>query len=201
MTDFPLDPLIRVMDRLLGPDGCPWDKEQDHRSLAPYVVEEALEVVAAIDGGDPAKLKDELGDLLLQVVFHAALAAREGAFDVSDVVAAITEKLIRRHPHVFGGAQADTPTAVLRQWEAIKREEQGAHELGPGAEAAKPRAAAARPGTAPGRVGPADADPAAMARNTRALEILLSIARRRGPAEEAALKAAMAGLLARPGWN
>lgn len=125
---FPLDPVIEVMDRLLGPGGCPWDREQDHQSLRPYVIEEAYEVVGAIDSGDPRKLKDELGDLLLQVVFHAALASREGQFDANDVVEAITTKLIRRHPHVFGDARASSPDAVLRQWEDIKKQEAAAEE-------------------------------------------------------------------------
>ena len=124
--DFPLDPLVEVMDRLLAPGGCPWDREQTHESLRPYVVEEAYEVVGAIDSGDPAKLEDELGDLLLQVVFHAALARREARFDVNDVIETITAKLLRRHPHVFGESQAGTPEAVLRQWEDIKRQEAGA---------------------------------------------------------------------------
>ncbi|RJQ04498.1 MAG: MazG family protein [Bacillota bacterium] len=120
---FPLDPAVEVTDRLLGPGGCPWDKAQDHESLRPYVIEEAYEVVAAIDGGDPALLKDELGDLLFQVLFHAALASREGLFDVNDVVATIADKLVRRHPHVFGDAEAATAEAVLRQWEDIKKDE------------------------------------------------------------------------------
>jgi MazG family protein len=120
---YPLDPLVQVMERLLGPGGCPWDQEQDHRSLRPYVVEEAYEVVAAIDAGDPDKLKEELGDLLLQVVFHAALAARERRFDMGEVVDGIVAKLVRRHPHVFGERQASSASAVLRQWEDIKREE------------------------------------------------------------------------------
>jgi len=133
--DFPLDPLVEVMDRLLAPGGCPWDREQTHESLRPYVVEEAYEVVGAIDSGDPAKLEDELGDLLLQVVFHAALARREARFDVNDVIGTITAKLLRRHPHVFGESQAGTPEAVLRQWEDIKRQEAGAG----GREATTPR--------------------------------------------------------------
>ncbi len=127
---YPLDPLVQVMERLLGPGGCPWDREQDHRSLRPYVIEEAYEVVAAIDGGDPDKLKEELGDLLLQVVFHAALAARENRFDVGEVVDGIVAKLVRRHPHVFGERQARSASAVLRQWEDIKREEAASGERG-----------------------------------------------------------------------
>lgn len=118
-----LDGLVGIMDRLLGPGGCSWDRQQDHRSLRSYVVEEAYEVVAAIDGGDPSELRDELGDLLLQVVFHCALASREGLFDLDNVVKAISAKLIRRHPHVFAGAQAESPSAVLRQWEEMKKEE------------------------------------------------------------------------------
>jgi len=127
---YPLDPLVQVMERLLGPGGCPWDREQDHRSLRPYVVEEAYEVVAAIDEGDPDKLKEELGDLLLQVVFHAALAARENLFDLGEVVDGIVAKLVRRHPHVFGERQAPSASAVLRQWEDIKREEAASGERG-----------------------------------------------------------------------
>jgi tetrapyrrole methylase family protein/MazG family protein len=123
ISHFPLDPLVELMDRLLAPDGCPWDRAQDHRSLRSFVIEEAYEVVGAIDGGDAGKLKDELGDLLLQVVFHAALAQREGTFDVNDVVASITAKLRRRHPHVFGLSRVKSAKGVLRQWEDIKKAE------------------------------------------------------------------------------
>jgi len=116
------------METLLGPGGCPWDREQDHRSLRPFVVEEAYEVVAAIDGGDPARLRDELGDLLLQVVFHAALASKAGLFDLNDVARAICAKLVRRHPHVFGDGRTRSAAEVLRQWEDIKRDEAAAGE-------------------------------------------------------------------------
>jgi tetrapyrrole methylase family protein/MazG family protein len=126
LTDAPtgsLAPLLQVMAALRGEDGCPWDKKQDHRSLRPYVIEEAYEVVEAIDQGSMDKLCEELGDLLLQVVFHAQLAWEAGHFDMADVVEGITAKMIRRHPHVFGDiAAADVPT-VLRNWEAIKRAE------------------------------------------------------------------------------
>lgn len=121
-----LQDLVEVMDRLLAPGGCPWDQEQTHHSLRPFVLEEAYEVVAAIDEGRPERLQDELGDLLLQVVFHAALAERAGHFDVGDVVANIVEKLRRRHPHVFGDRGELTGAAVLRQWEDIKRQEAAA---------------------------------------------------------------------------
>jgi len=136
---FPLDRLVEIMDQLLSPGGCPWDQEQDHESLRPYVVEEAYEVVGAIDSGDPSRLKDELGDLLLQIVFHAALASREGLFDVGDVVESIADKMIRRHPHVFGDASPASQEAVLRQWEDIKRREAAAaDDTGPRLEAHLP---------------------------------------------------------------
>jgi tetrapyrrole methylase family protein/MazG family protein len=116
--------LVRVMARLRDPEGgCPWDLEQTHRSLRRYVLEEAYEVAEAIDRGDPDKLCEELGDLLLQVVFHAELASEEGVFDSEDVCGAIVEKLIRRHPHVFGEVKAETPEEVLNNWQAIKAAE------------------------------------------------------------------------------
>jgi len=134
-----LDDLMDVMDRLLGPGGCPWDRQQDHRSLRPYVIEEAYEVVAAIDSGEASKLKEELGDLLLQVVFHAALAARAGDFDLGDVIESIVAKLVRRHPHVFGTSAAADPQAVLHQWEDIKKQEAcAADRAGPRLEAHLP---------------------------------------------------------------
>lgn len=115
--------LVDIMEALLSPEGCPWDREQDHMSLRPYVVEEAYEVVDAIDDGDDAELAGELGDLGLQIVFHAALARRRGSFDVDTVYRRICEKLIRRHPHVFGELSAAGADEVLRNWEAIKRQE------------------------------------------------------------------------------
>jgi tetrapyrrole methylase family protein / MazG family protein len=118
--------LVRVMARLRDPGGgCPWDLEQTHRTLRRYVLEEAYEVAEAIDTGDPDKLREELGDLLLQVVFHAQLAAEEGVYEVDDVCATIVEKLIRRHPHVFGEVKAETPDEVLNNWQAIKAAEKG----------------------------------------------------------------------------
>ncbi|WP_240126782.1 nucleoside triphosphate pyrophosphohydrolase [Thermomonas alba] len=119
--------LLTIMARLRDPDGgCPWDLAQDFASIAPYTIEEAYEVVDAIDRGDLDDLKDELGDLLLQVVFHARMAEEAGAFSFADVVAAICDKLVRRHPHVFGTAQAGDAGAVLQGWEAIKRAERAA---------------------------------------------------------------------------
>lgn len=115
--------LITVMARLRGPDGCPWDREQTHASLAPYLLEEAHEVLDAISRGDPLALREELGDLLLQVIFHAQMAKEAGDFDAGNIVDGLVRKLISRHPHVFGGAALDTPGEVLTQWHEIKRRE------------------------------------------------------------------------------
>jgi ATP diphosphatase len=120
--------LIEIMAALRTPKtGCPWDLEQDFASIAPYTLEEAYEVADAIARGDLADLREELGDLLLQVVFHARMAEEQGAFDFNDVVEAITEKLIRRHPHVFGDAKDLTPDGVKVLWDSIKAEEKAAN--------------------------------------------------------------------------
>jgi tetrapyrrole methylase family protein/MazG family protein len=121
--------LLRVMHRLRGPDGCPWDLEQTHQTLGRHLLEEAHETLEAIDSGDPDRLRDELGDLLLQVVFHAEMARQEGAFDVDDVAEGIVRKLIRRHPHVFGDVEVGSAAEVLVNWERIKTEERGEHPL------------------------------------------------------------------------
>jgi MazG family protein len=119
--DLPsLERLRRIMHLLRAPGGCPWDAEQTHESLVRHLLEEAYEVAAAIRGGDRDELVDELGDLLLQPFFHAEIASETGRFDIEEVAAAICEKLVRRHPHVFGEASAETPEAVLIQWDAIK---------------------------------------------------------------------------------
>jgi len=115
--------LAEVVGRLRAPDGCPWDREQTHESLRPYLLEEAYEALEALDAGDPAALAEELGDLLLQVVLHAQLAAEGDAFRLADVVGGITAKIVRRHPHVFGDVRADTSAEVRSNWEALKREE------------------------------------------------------------------------------
>jgi MazG family protein len=117
--------LVRVMARLRGPGGCPWDREQDHRTLARHLLEETHEVLDAIDAGDLDRLREELGDLLLQVVFHAQMAADDGRWDVDDVAEAIVTKLIRRHPHVFGDVEVSGAAEVLVNWEKIKTEEKG----------------------------------------------------------------------------
>ena len=111
------------MERLRGPQGCPWDREQTLRTLRPYVLEETYEVLEAIDAGDAREHCAELGDLLLQIVFQAQLRKEEGAFEFADVADAISDKLISRHPHVFGDSDAKDAEAVLKQWAALKREE------------------------------------------------------------------------------
>ncbi|HEX9376075.1 MAG TPA: nucleoside triphosphate pyrophosphohydrolase [Actinomycetota bacterium] len=121
--------LVRIMAKLRGPGGCPWDAEQDHRSLARHLLEEAHEVLDAIDAGDSDLLKEELGDLLLQVVFHAQMAADEGRWDVDDVAEGIVRKLIRRHPHVFGDVTVSGAGEVLVNWERIKADEKGPKAL------------------------------------------------------------------------
>ena len=116
--------LLDIMAALRTPNtGCPWDLQQNFSTIAPYTLEEAYEVADAIARGDLADLREELGDLLLQVVFHARMAQEQGAFDFGDVVATITEKLIRRHPHVFGDARFDSAAAVAGLWERIKAQE------------------------------------------------------------------------------
>jgi MazG family protein len=117
--------LVDIMETLRGPDGCPWDRQQDLRSLRRYVLEEAYEVVQAIDDGDMNALPGELGDLLLQAVFLSQMASEEEHFDVADVADAISDKLVRRHPHVFGDGDARDAEEVLQRWESIKREERG----------------------------------------------------------------------------
>jgi len=118
--------LVDVMARLRAPGGCPWDREQTHATLRTYLIEEAYEVLDALDGADDVKFAEELGDLLLQVVFHAQMAKEEGRFNIVDVIREIFEKMIRRHPHVFGEKRAKDAAEVLRNWEIIKKEERRA---------------------------------------------------------------------------
>src|SRR5437867_6633737 len=115
--------LVDLMARLRAPGGCPWDREQTPASLRPYLLEEVYEVLEAIDADDPAHLRDELGDLLLQIVFQSELAAEAGRFTVADVARAIADKLVRRHPHVFGDVQVRDAQEVMRNWRRIKAEE------------------------------------------------------------------------------
>ena len=118
-----INDLLAVMARLRSPTGCPWDREQDHLSLRFHAIEEVYELMDAIEAGDDHEMAEELGDLLLQVVFHCQLAGERGAFDFEEVSRRIVEKLIRRHPHVFGDSKAKTVDAVWAQWEQIKKAE------------------------------------------------------------------------------
>ena len=120
------DRLAHIMAGLRAPDGCPWDRAQTHESLRPYLIEESAEVLDAIVQKDPRALCEELGDLLLQVVFHAQLASEAGEFSLDDVCRGIGDKLVRRHPHVFGDAHAEDADAVKPLWDAIKRQEKAA---------------------------------------------------------------------------
>ena len=121
---------VAIMARLRGPGGCPWDREQTFDSIKKHTLEEVYEVFDAIERRDFAGLKDELGDLLLQVLFYAQMAADEGMFTIADVAANLNAKLVRRHPHIFGDATATDSDAVLRNWEQVKREEKGAGSAG-----------------------------------------------------------------------
>ncbi|OGC91499.1 MAG: nucleoside triphosphate pyrophosphohydrolase [candidate division Zixibacteria bacterium RBG_16_53_22] len=114
--------LVEIIDILRGPNGCPWDKKQDHKSLKPYIIEEAYEVIEAIEAGDDSRLSEELGDLLTQIVMHAQLARERGAFDIDTVAEKIADKLVERHPHVFSSRADLTPEEVLHNWERIKLE-------------------------------------------------------------------------------
>ena len=120
---YTLEDLLKIMKKLLDPDGCPWDREQNHQTLKPYMIEEAYEVCDAIDRGDIEELKEELGDVLLQVVFHSELAKREGHFEITDVIKKICDKLISRHPHVFSTLRVNNSQEVLANWEEIKKRE------------------------------------------------------------------------------
>lgn len=115
--------LVDLMTRLRGPGGCPWDGEQSHESLKPYLIEETYEVIEAIDDGSPEMLKEELGDLLLQIIFHSELAREKRIFDIDDVIEGLINKLVSRHPHVFGDAEARSAEDVLVQWHKLKSEE------------------------------------------------------------------------------
>ena len=118
-----LSKLIQITDTLMGEDGCPWDKVQTRESLKPYLVEETYEVLEALDENDPDKIKDELGDLLYQILFHSKISSLNGEFDFRDVIDNLSEKMVRRHPHVFKDAKLSTPDQVIEQWEDIKKKE------------------------------------------------------------------------------
>jgi MazG family protein len=120
-----MNELLTIMRRLRGPGGCPWDQKQTHESLRPYLLEEAAEAVDALATGDPHQMADELGDVLLQVAFHAVVAEEAKTFSYNDIEEAIVQKLIRRHPHVFGEVQVSGADEVVTNWQAIKEQEKG----------------------------------------------------------------------------
>jgi ATP diphosphatase len=128
--------LVALQARLRAPGGCPWDREQTHESLRRYLVEETYEVLDAIEAGDSREFASELGDLLLQVVFHSTMAEEAGRFTITDVIESIHRKMVRRHPHVFGGVKAATSSEVLKNWEQIKAEERSADRQSPRAKRA-----------------------------------------------------------------
>jgi tetrapyrrole methylase family protein/MazG family protein len=213
-----LDPVVdlssvaavtRIAERLRAPDGCPWDREQTHASLRPHLLEEAYEALEALDSGDLDRLRDELGDLLFQIAIHAQLAHEEGAFDMSDVARRIGEKLVRRHPHVFGGTEIRGD--LLAQWERIKREEREAggksdesivsgvpKDLPALFAAERLQERAARVGLEPARIDlPLDVDDPAFLGEL--LFDLVAVAREKGFDAETALREANARFSARVG--
>jgi len=136
--------LVEIMAHLRSPRGCPWDREQDHRSLRRCLLEEAYEVLEAVDRDDPEALRQELGDLLLQVIFHAQLAAEAGRFDIWQVIQALRDKLVERHPHVFGDKSIETAEGVVEEWDSLKREQRQQSHVEQMAEAPKTLPALAR---------------------------------------------------------
>jgi tetrapyrrole methylase family protein / MazG family protein len=120
--------LVALVAKLRSPDGCPWDRKQTPESLKPFLIEECYEVIEALDEGSPAKVKEELGDLLFQIIFHARIAEEQGSFTMNDVITDNIQKMIRRHPHVFGDARLSTDKEVLASWEEIKKKEKGYEE-------------------------------------------------------------------------
>jgi tetrapyrrole methylase family protein/MazG family protein len=123
-----LQSLVEIIARLRAPDGCPWDKEQTHQSLRANLISECYEVLEALDEGDAAKLSEELGDLLLQIVLHAQIAKDDGDFEIGDVIESIATKIIRRHPHIFGTAKVKNAEEVMHNWEALKKAERNEGE-------------------------------------------------------------------------
>lgn len=129
-TKYNIDDLLMIMKILRAPDGCPWDAEQTHESIVPSLIEETYEAVEAIEVNDPDMLKEELGDVLLQVVFHAEIEKEKGVFDFNDAVTDVCQKMIVRHPHVFGDVTAETSAEVLKNWDMIKAQTKSQKNLG-----------------------------------------------------------------------
>ena len=117
------DKFVEILKTLRSNHGCPWDREQTHKSLKQNLIEETYEVIQSIDNDDNANLREELGDVLLQIVMHSVIAEEENAFTIEDVIDEVSEKMVRRHPHVFGNVEADTSEEVLKNWDAIKKQE------------------------------------------------------------------------------
>ncbi len=126
---YGFEDLVEIMAILRSPEGCPWDREQTHESIRNNFLEEVYEAVDAIDHKDTANLREELGDVMMQVVFHAQIAREEGLFGLEDVLDEVCQKLIRRHPHIFGTVSANTSQEVLKNWDAIKRQEKGQNSV------------------------------------------------------------------------
>ena len=124
------DKFVEILKTLRSDHGCPWDREQTHKSLRQNLIEEAYEVIESIDNDDNANLREELGDVLLQIVMHSVIAEEENAFTIEDVIDEVSEKMIRRHPHVFGDVEADTSEEVLKNWDAIKKQEKQEKTIG-----------------------------------------------------------------------
>lgn len=189
--------LVAVMDRLRSPGGCPWDAEQTHESLLKYLIEETYETVEAVESGDRAHLREELGDLLLQVMFHSRIATEHptAPFDIDDVAAGISAKLIRRHPHVFGDSTASTVAEVEANWETLKAAEKGRTSAMDGVPLAQPALALAdkllsRASKSPIEVPVAAADVPADVEIGDLLLSVVVVARARGLDAEAELRAA-----------
>jgi MazG family protein len=183
---FDFDDLVAVMAHLRGPDGCPWDREQTHDSLAPFLLEETHEVLEAISHGDQDALRTELGDLLLQVVFHAQMAHEAGDFDTAAVVDGLTHKLLDRHPHVFGDLRLGTAREVLERWHEIKHRETPDRGVFDGIPASLPALARAQKllgRAASGIEGAAGPEPAQAAEAVR--RVLGRISSERAPASHA----------------
>jgi len=177
-----LEELVAVMARLRGPGGCPWDAEQTHASLVPYVIEEAHELVEAVETGDDAHLREELGDVLLQVVFHADIARAEGRFDLETIARTLIAKLRRRHPHVFDDLAVDGVADVVANWDAIKRAE-------------KPERSSALDGIPAGLPALARAEKVVSRARRAGLEVPVAPAPRTpGPADEESLGAVLLGI-------
>ena len=121
--------LIEIVDTLMGENGCPWDRVQTRETLKPYLIEETYEALEALDANDPERIKDELGDLLYQILFHAKISSLSGEFNIRDVIDNLREKMVRRHPHVFSQGKLHTPDQVVHQWEEIKKKENPIQEV------------------------------------------------------------------------